>query len=547
MASIYDSINGYFEKTYGKVDEQVSKKPFKESKEGTADSKTKKTTSCTRQRVKEAVDPERCKAILNYELDWDQVDETGDVDFAIDQLRSLNTEGLVSEEEYDYIMAHWDELLVECNKAPKKGGQKLVEGDKAHPVAQALTDAGIQMDGDISSPVAARALADKVIDVLKAARDAADKKDATQFTRAIEIINKRRNSPALLLSTLGTYYTKIKADAGSDKKDECVASEPVKECTSRRAVKEAKKRKTESLKSAPKRHLSESKKVVSRRALKESVAKYQAWVDYDTNRYHKITDITTQALKKAGLAVSKNVDGNYEVVMEGLAECSKPVKECRFRKAMKEGKKIERDLWETVYGELTDDGSQRFNKETGHTYFNKGAGYDYGTQIAVDRAGNIVVKVAEERDLKAAIDIADKHKSEGVTYTITESKYDKRFPIWMTIEIPFEGKEDLDEAFLAEKRWAYNLSDRVSREFRDAIQADDEDYERVKQAILAVYKEIHEKAPQLLDDDEYDSYVSDIEFIDPEYDDPDDVEDNLNYELSNLYDFCDAMGIWIGI
>lgn len=59
----------------------------------------------------ESVDIARCRDILNNEVDWDEVDSIGDVDLAIEQLRSMHTEGAISQEEYDYIIANWDDLL----------------------------------------------------------------------------------------------------------------------------------------------------------------------------------------------------------------------------------------------------------------------------------------------------------------------------------------------------------------------------------------------------------------------------------------------------
>lgn len=50
---------------------------------------------------------DRCKEILNDWIDW----ETDDTYSAIDQLRSLNSCGTITQEEYDYITEHWDELL----------------------------------------------------------------------------------------------------------------------------------------------------------------------------------------------------------------------------------------------------------------------------------------------------------------------------------------------------------------------------------------------------------------------------------------------------
>ena len=57
------------------------------------------------------VDVAKCKDILNNQIDWTEVDEYGDVDYARDQLRSLHSENVISDDEYNYIVIHWDELL----------------------------------------------------------------------------------------------------------------------------------------------------------------------------------------------------------------------------------------------------------------------------------------------------------------------------------------------------------------------------------------------------------------------------------------------------
>lgn len=87
----------------------------------------------------------RCKDILNNEIDWDEVDETGDVDFAINQLRSLDTEGVISHEEYDYIMSNWDDLLEEnCNHineeyGPYHYGDGEIEDTILHEISEDLS------------------------------------------------------------------------------------------------------------------------------------------------------------------------------------------------------------------------------------------------------------------------------------------------------------------------------------------------------------------------------------------------------------------------
>lgn len=54
---------------------------------------------------KEFID--KCKDILNHWVWGDDAEEM------IDQLRSLNTEGEITDEEYDYILDNWDDLLEE--------------------------------------------------------------------------------------------------------------------------------------------------------------------------------------------------------------------------------------------------------------------------------------------------------------------------------------------------------------------------------------------------------------------------------------------------
>ena len=110
-----------------------------------------------------------------------------------------------------------------------------------------------------------------------------------------------------------------------------------------------------------------------------------------------------------------------------------------------------------------------------------------------------------------------------------------------------KSDEVLEESKLTERAWKYVVSDKVSRKFRDAVRSDEPNYAETLQAMKDVYTEIHDKRPDLLDDDDYEEYIEDLDFIDPEYDSEEDLEENINYELGNLYDFCDAVDVFIGI
>lgn len=44
---------------------------------------------------------------------FDLFDSYEDCDEIIDSLRSLNSEGEITDEEYDYCLEHWDEILLD--------------------------------------------------------------------------------------------------------------------------------------------------------------------------------------------------------------------------------------------------------------------------------------------------------------------------------------------------------------------------------------------------------------------------------------------------
>lgn len=84
--------------------------------------------------------------------------------------------------------------------------------------------------------------------------------------------------------------------------------------------------------------------------------------------------------------------------------------------------------------------------------------------------------------------------------------------------------------------WRYTL--KCGTELREAIHSDD--YDRTIEMIEQAWKEIHEQFP-----DEYEDYEleCDLEDIEAVREDP--SEEEINYLLSNLYDYCDATRIWV--
>ncbi len=78
----------------------------------------------------------------------------------------------------------------------------------------------------------------------------------------------------------------------------------------------------------------------------QDISEYQKWVDYDMKKYGKISDITNDHIKKAGLEVIKDQYGDYEVIAKRPVEESLKNDEIDnfFTKAKKLGVKTLKDL-----------------------------------------------------------------------------------------------------------------------------------------------------------------------------------------------------------
>ncbi len=78
----------------------------------------------------------------------------------------------------------------------------------------------------------------------------------------------------------------------------------------------------------------------------QDISEYQKWVDYDMKKYGKISDITNNHIKKAGLEVIKDQYGDYEVIAKRPVEESLKNDEIDnfFIKAKKLGAKTLKDL-----------------------------------------------------------------------------------------------------------------------------------------------------------------------------------------------------------
>lgn len=117
----------------------------------------------------------------------------------------------------------------------------------------------------------------------------------------------------------------------------------------------------------------------------------------------------------------------------------------------------------------------------------------------------------------------------------------------------------IENATLTEKVWKHKIDKDLAFRLRDALEADETDYEELREAMKAVYDNIHSLVPDMFDEYECEDVKEDLDMLDTEssdddadYDDvdwmdEDDIESDWNYALENLYDLCDAFDIWIPI
>ena len=150
-------------------------------------------------------------------------------------------------------------------------------------------------------------------------------------------------------------------------------------------------------------------------------------------------------------------------------------------------------------------------------------------KINAENAGNLKVEVdGKEYDLPAYIEILKSNKL-------------------------------LEDVTLTEKVWKHKINSEVAFKLRDILESDETDYEALRDAMKACYDDIHAAMPEVFDEDDCNDAKeeldwlntseddSDADFDDPEYMDEDDLENEWNYALEDLYDLCDSLSIWIPV
>ena len=100
------------------------------------------------------------------------------------------------------------------------------------------------------------------------------------------------------------------------------------------------------------------------------------------------------------------------------------------------------------------------------------------------------------------------------------------------------------------RRWTYKLM--TGKQLRQAIS--DDDMTATLDALKECWEEINKAMPDIYDEDDLED---DLEELDNQLDNcknyedysmtEDDVQDEINWQLSRLYDFCDEWGIWVEV
>lgn len=92
----------------------------------------------------------------------------------------------------------------------------------------------------------------------------------------------------------------------------------------------------------------------------------------------------------------------------------------------------------------------------------------------------------------------------------------------------------------AQGKWQYDL--KCGEALRQAI--DDGEHVEIIKLLDKAYRELVDAG--IIDEDDYERYTEDFElYLYDDFEDWDDPDGTVDYELSNFYDLCDDIGVWI--
>lgn len=198
----------------------------------------------------------------------------------------------------------------------------------------------------------------------------------------------------------------------------------------------------------------------------------------------------------------------------------------------------------TIYGEKID--SDYYQPPH---YDTKERIVDYDFEIDKEEVVDILADMITDEELPETLDdkeiysyisehfdnIFNKHKEEVLNYLESKAieaaeKYYNEQEAWGDYDESL--KENKME--LTERKWNYVIETETAKKFRNAIEAGD--LYDVQSSIIDIYEEIFNKG--FIDEDDYNEYVEEVTDIDVN-------EDEINFQLSELYDLCDNLGVFI--
>ena len=278
--------------------------------------------------------------------------------------------------------------------------------------------------------------------------------------------------------------------------------------------------------------LNESKEV--------DLTEYQKWVDYDMKKYHKISKNTMAKIKSAGLSVVKDQYGDYEVIAKRAdSDVNESFNQKLTEKRIKESKLTEmnRDIIPSdrvkvtkkiLYDYLSSLDLEELDILSNNTCSNENEFIDLfkksGDELYIPKGTTL--KFVSAKGPYMYFEVNNSGKQIGILYDYFED------------ENLIRSLQLLEESKLTEKNWNYTL--KSGSLLRDAI--NEGDLQQVQSSLIDCYDELHNQ--DLIDDDDYESYVEDVRMLDAS---DEDAEDEFDYQLNEFYDLCDNLNVWVAL
>lgn len=258
--------------------------------------------------------------------------------------------------------------------------------------------------------------------------------------------------------------------------------------------------------------------------------------EYDEDNedsYYELEDKYYDELYKDGYAVISLDDGELEDAIDKFNDRTRELSYEAYDKYDDLNRK-----WQDGRDTLSDEELDKIMEEANQWYdasdYLEGMklkikdGYYEGAQLYLDGWNRYAIAALPEEVKK---DIVDRYNKIGNDFGLMKLGVSYAFSNGETgYHIIKESKK------LTERRW--NAVIKAGIELRDALD-EGNDLERVREAILACYDELYDKG--LIDEYDHDDWTEEVRDYDF------DNEDDIDFELGQLYDLCDNIGAFLAV